>query len=121
MITSTDARTLAADLSRMASKPVPRERAEEILGENMAWLPEGEPQQCVAEDLVWEIAAQGGSHKLHRRTVLTRLADEQLDILVEVALTRPDGIELERREFDAPTGEADAYIGSLRTRLTGTP
>jgi hypothetical protein len=121
MITSSDAQTLAADLSRMASKPIPLERAEEILGDQMPWLPEGEPQQCVAEDVGWDVPTSAGVYRMHRRTILTRLPDEQLGILVEVALTRPDGIELERREFEAPTGEADAYVTSLRERLTGKP
>lgn len=119
MITSEDARTLAADLSRMATRPVSVERAEEILADDMAWLPEGEPMQCIAEDCAWEIAAGAGVHRLHRRTILTRQADDRLAIQVEVALMRPDGIELERRRFDAPSNEADSYLQTLRDRLTG--
>lgn len=121
MITSEDARTLAADLSRMSTRPIPVDRAEEILADDMAWLPEGEPVQCIAEDCTWEIAARAGLHKLHRRTILTRQADDRLSIAVEVALTRPDGIELERRLFDAPSGEADSYLQTLRDRLASEP
>lgn len=119
MITSADPQQLAADLGRMASRPIPVERAEEILADEMAWLPEGEPVQCVAEDCAWDIPTAAGVHKLHRRTILTRLADEQLAVEVEVALMRPDGIELERRLFEAPSGEADAYVTTLRERLVG--
>jgi hypothetical protein len=117
MITSEDARTLAADLSRMTTRPVPVERAEETLADDMAWLPQGEPLQCIAEDCTWDIAAPAGAHKLHRRTILTRQAEDRLSIAVEVALMRPDGIELERRQFDAPSGEADGYLQTLRDRL----
>jgi hypothetical protein len=119
MITSEDARTLAADLSRMTTHPVPVERAEEILADDMAWLPQGEPLQCIAEDCAWEIAGRAGTHRLHRRTILTRQADDRLSIAVEVAFMRPDGIELERRQFDTPSGEADSYLQSVRDRLAG--
>jgi hypothetical protein len=116
MLTSEDARVLAADLSRMTTRPVGTERAEEILADDMAWLPEGEPVQCIAEDCVWDIAGASGAHKLHRRTMLIRRRG-RLTIAVEVALLRPDGIELERRRFEEPSGEADRYVQSLRDRL----
>ena len=117
MNTSEDAKTLAAELSRMTIEPVTVARAEEILADDMAWLPEGEPMQCIAEDRMWDIQAGSGLHKLHRRTILTRRDDEQLRILVEIALLRPDGIELERGVFDQPSGEADEFLKTLRERL----
>lgn len=118
MITTEDPRALAADLSRMTTRPVTVERAEEILADDMAWLPEGEPVQCIAEDCTWEIAGGSGAHKLHRRTMLIRRRG-RLTIAVEVALLRPDGIELERRRFEEPSGEADRYVQALRERLAG--
>ena len=119
MITTEDPRALAADLSRMTTRPVDVERAEQILADDMVWLPEGEPMQCVAEDCAWDIAAGSGSHKLHRRTLLIRRRGE-LTIAVEVALLRPDGIELERRRFDEPSGDADRYVQALRERLAAS-
>jgi len=43
VFTSLDANQLAQDLSRMSVDPVSIERAEELLSEHMAWLPQGEP------------------------------------------------------------------------------
>ena len=103
MFTSEDAKTLAADLSRMTVEPVPVERAEELLSENMAWLPEGEPLQCIAEDRTTEIEGPGGAHSLHRRTILFRREGDRLQIMVEIALLGPEGIE---RDAGASTSRA---------------
>lgn len=73
--------------------------------------------QCIAEDRTWDIQAGAGPHRLHRRTILMRRDEGGLRIAVEVALLRPDGIELERRMFDQPSGEADDYMKAIRERL----
>jgi hypothetical protein len=118
MFTSEDPKTLAADLSRMTVEPVSVERAEELLSEHMAWLPEGEPMHCIAEDRVSEIQSIGGLHSLHRRTIVFRRGRDRLQIMVEAALVGPDGTERERRRFDEPSGETERYIEEVRARLS---
>ena len=120
MFTSEDPRTLAADLSRMTLDPVTVERAEALLAESMAWLPQSEPMQCIAEDRMLTIAGTGDVRSLHRRTILFRRAGDRLQIIVEVALLGPDGIEHERRRFDTPTGELERYVNEVRARLSGS-
>jgi hypothetical protein len=120
MFTSEDPKTLAADLSRMTVKPVSVERAEELLSEDMAWLPQGEPLQCIAEDQTTEIQGLGGVHSLHRRTIVFRREGDRLQIIVEAALAGPDGTERERRRFDEPSSEAERYIEEVRTRLSAS-
>jgi hypothetical protein len=93
MFTSEDPKTLAADLSRMTVKPVSVERAEELLSEHMAWLPQGEPLQCIAEDRTTEIQGPGVVHSMHRRTIVFRREGDRLQIIVEAALAGPDGTE----------------------------
>lgn len=115
MMTSDDPSVLAADLTRMTLRPVSVERAEELLAEDMAWLPEGEPQQCIAEDCTLDLHATAGeAGKLRRRTVLSRGEGDQLRIVVEVSVLRPDGIEIERKRFEEPSGEAERHIEALR-------
>ncbi len=120
MITSEDPHGLAADLSKMTVRPVSRERAEEILAEDLVWLPQGEPRQCIAEDCAWEVEGTRGPLKVHRRTLVARRQDDRLRIMVEVALLRPDGIEMERRRFEEPSGEAERYLDDLRQRLAAS-
>jgi hypothetical protein len=121
MFTSEDTQTLAADLSRMTVEPVSVEKAEELLSEHMAWLPQGEPLQSVAEDRTSEIQGPGGAtHRLHRRTIVFRREGDRLQILVEIALLKADGIELERRRFDEPSDEPDRYMEALRTKFGAT-
>jgi hypothetical protein len=118
MFTSEDPKTLAADLSRMTVEPVSIERAEELLAEYMAWLPESEPMHCIAEDQASEIRSLGGVHSLHRRTIVFRRERDRLQIMVEATLVGPDGTERERRRFDEPSGETERYIEEVRTRLS---
>jgi hypothetical protein len=118
MFTSEDPKSLAADLSRMTVEPVSVERAEELLAEYMAWLPEGEPMHCIAEDRASEIQSPGGNHSLHRRTIVFRREGDRLQIMVEAALVGPDGTERERRRFDEPSGETERYIEEVRARLS---
>ena len=120
MFTSEDPGTLAADLSRMTLDPVTVERAEELLAESMAWLPQSEPMQCIAEDRTLAIAGTGDVRSLHRRTIVFRREGDRLQIIVEVALLGPDGIERERRRFDTPTGELERYVDEARARLSGS-
>ena len=120
MFTSEDPKTLAADLSRMTVQPVSVERAEERLSESMAWLPQSEPLQCIAEDLSTEIQGQGRLHSLHRRTILFRREGNRLQIMVEAALVGPNGIEHERRRFDDPSDEAERYIEEVRARVSAS-
>lgn len=117
MFTSEDPKALAADLSRMTVEPVSVERAEELLSEHMAWLPQGEPLQCIAEDRIMDIEASGEAHRLRRRTIVFRREGDRLQIMVEAALVGPDGTELERRRFDASAKQADHYIEEVRARL----
>ena len=122
MMTSDDPSVLAADLTKMTLQPVSVERAEELLAEEMAWLPEGEPQQCIAEDCTLDldqVASERG--KLRRRTVLSRRKGDQLRIVVEVSILRSDGIEIERKRFEEPSGEADRYVEALRQDLRVVP
>jgi hypothetical protein len=116
MITSDDPKRLTADLNRMTAEPVSQERAEQVLAEEMAWLPEGEPQQCIVEDRYWDIDSAVGAGRLHRRTILSRGEGDQLHITVEVALARLDGIELDRRPFDKPSDEIRAYLARFGDR-----
>lgn len=116
MITSEDPNILAADLSRMTVNPVSIERAEEILAEELVWLPEGEPRQCIAEDCTWDLGGPGRPHKVRRRTILSRRPADQLRIVVEVALVGPTAIELERRRFEQPSGDVERYTSELRAR-----
>ena len=120
MFTSEDPKTLAADLSRMTLDPVSVERAEELLSEHMSWLPPGEPMQCIAEDRTTALEDAGGTYRLHRRTIVFRREGDRLQIMVEIALLGPDGIELERRRFDEPSDEPDRYMEELRTKHVGT-
>jgi hypothetical protein len=121
MFTSEDPKTLAADLSRMTIEPVSVERAEELLSEHMAWLPQSEPMQCIAEDWTSEIQSSGGVHSLHRRTIVFRREGDRLQVMVEVAIVAPDGTERERRRFDNSAEEAKRYIEETRARLSGMP
>jgi hypothetical protein len=118
MFTAEDPKTLAADLSRLNVEPVSVERAEELLAEHMAWLPESEPMHCIAEDRASEIPSLGGAHSLHRRTIVFRRGGDRLQIMVEAALVGPDGTERERRRFDEPSGETERYIEEVRARLS---
>jgi hypothetical protein len=120
MFTSEDPKTLAGDLSRMTVDPVTVEQAEGLLSENMAWLPEGEPLQCIAEDRTTEIKSPGGVHSLHRRTIVFRREADRLQIMVEIALLGPDGIERERRRFDEPGDEADRYMEEVQVRFAAS-
>ena len=120
MFTSEDPPTLAADLSRMTLEPISVERAEELLSESMAWLPQSEPMQCVAEDRTLEIPGTGGTHSLHRRTLLFRREGDRLQMMVEAALIGPDGIERERRRFDEPSGDLERYVEEARARLAAS-
>jgi hypothetical protein len=120
MFTSEDPKTLAADLSRMTLAPVSLEQAEELLSEAMAWLPQGEPLQCIAEDRTMEIESRGGVHRLHRRTMVFRREGDRLQIMVEAALVGPDGTERERRRFDEPSGEAERYVAETTARLSAS-
>lgn len=115
MFTSEDPAILAADLSRMTVDPVSMERAEQILSEQMAWLPQGEPLQSVAEDRCWDLQGRGGTHRVHRRTILFRRPEDRLQIMVEIARLDEHGIEMERRRFEEPSGEADRYIDQIRS------
>jgi len=117
MFTSEDPKSLAADLSRMTLDPVSVERAEELLSEHMAWLPQSEPLQCIAEDRTLELRGLGGIYRLHRRTIVFRRAGDRLEIMVEASVVGPDGIEHERRRFDEP-GEAERYIDEARARMS---
>jgi hypothetical protein len=120
MFTSEDPKTLAADLSRMTVEPISVEQAETLLSEHMAWLPQGEPLQTIAEDRTSDLQGSGGSvHRLHRRTIVFRREGDRLQVMVEIALLGPDGIELERRRFDKSAEEADRYGEKLRTRIGG--
>jgi hypothetical protein len=119
MFTSEDPKTLAADLSRMTVEPVSVERAEELLSENMAWLPQSEPLQCIAEDRTTEFRGPGGVHSLHRRTIVFRREGDRLQIMVEAALLGPDGIERERKRFEEPTEEVERYAEEVRARFSG--
>ena len=118
MFTSEDPEVLAADLSRMTVDPVSVERAEELLSEAMSWLPQSEPLQCIAEDLTTTIEGTPGAHSLRRRTIVFRRQGDRLQIMVEAALTGPDGLEIERRRFDEPSGEAERYIAEATARLS---
>jgi len=120
MFTSEDPETLAADLSRMTVEPVSVERAEQLLSENMAWLPQGEPLQCIAEDRTTQFRQPGGIHSLHRRTIVFRREGNRLQIMVEAALLGPDGIERERRRFDESSDEAARYIEEVQARFSGS-
>ena|SRR5208282_2935337 len=120
MFTSEDPKTLAADLSRMTLEPVSVERAEELLSESMAWLPQSEPLQCIAEDRTIEIPGLGGLHSLRRRTIVFRREGDRLQIMVEAALVGPNGTERERVRFDDPSGEAERYIADARARLSAS-
>jgi hypothetical protein len=117
MFTSEDPKALAADLSRMTVAPVSVERAEELLSEHMAWLPQSEPLQCVAEDRTTEIEAAGEIHRLRRRTIVFRREGDRLQIMVEAALVGPDGTELERRRFEESAEQAERYVEDVRARL----
>ena len=109
MMTSEDPATLAAALSKVTIEPVSVERAEEILSEQMAWLPEGEPLQSVAED---QTSPAGSAGNVRRRTLVFRRAGDRLQILIEVAQLGAQGIETERRRFEEAT-EADQYAAEL--------
>jgi hypothetical protein len=115
MFTSEDPAILAADLSRMTVDPVSTERAEQILSEQMVWLPQGEPLQSVAEDRTWDLQGKGGAHRLHRRTILFRRPEDRLQILVEVARLDQHDIEIDRRRFEEPSGDAERYIDQIRS------
>jgi hypothetical protein len=115
MFTSEDPIILAADLSRMTVDPVSTERAEQILSEQMAWLPQGEPLQTVVEDRSWDQQGEGGAYRLHRRTILFRRPEDRLQIMVEVACLDQHGIEMERRRFEEPSGELERYIDQTRS------
>ena len=117
MFTSEDPQILAADLSRMTVEPVSVERAEELLSEYMAWLPQGEPLQCIAEDRTTDIEAPGEAHRLRRRTIVFRREGDRLQIMIETALIGPDGTEIERRRFNESAEQADHYIEEVRARL----
>lgn len=117
MFTSEDPKTLAADLSRMTVEPVSVERAEELLSEYMAWLPQGEPLQCIAEDRTTDIEASGEVHRLRRRTIVFRREGDRLQIMVEAALVGLDGTEVERRRFDESAEQAERYVEEVRARL----
>ena len=114
MMTSEDPAVLSADLTRMTLRPVSRERAEEILAEEMAWLPEGEPLQCIAEDCTCDLHRAGEQGRLRRRTLLSRRAGDRLRIVVDVSVLGTQGLEIERRRFEEPSGEADRYIEALQ-------
>lgn len=114
MNTSEDPAALAADLSKMTAEPVSVDRAEEILSEQMAWLPQGEPLQSVAED---RTASAGDGRSVRRRTIVFRRAGDQLQIIVEVSLLAQGGIEMERRRFEESSAEADRYAEGLRARF----
>ena len=118
MFTSEDPEVLAADLSRMTVDPVSVERAEELLSEAMSWLPQSEPLQCIAEDLTTTIEGTPGAHSLRRRTIVFRRQGDRLQIMVEAALIGRDGLEIERRRFDEPSGEAERYIADATARLS---
>jgi hypothetical protein len=118
MFTSEDPKVLAADLSRMTVEPVSLERAEELLAEYMAWLPQGEPMHCIAEDRTFEIHGLGGVHSLHRRTIVFRREGDRLQIMIETALVGPDGTERERGRFDEPSGATERYIEEVWARLS---
>ncbi len=89
-----------------------------ILGDERAWLPQGEPLQAIAEGCVWEIpprpartvapphhpdaaAGQAARHRGRDRAAAARRHRTRA------------------RRFERPDGEADAYISTLRERLTG--
>ena len=108
MITSGDPAALAADLSKMTAEPVSVDRAEEILSEQMAWLPQGEPLQSVAED---RTASAGDGRSVRRRTIVFRRAGDQLQIIVEISLLAQGGIEMERRRFEEFLGGGRPVCG----------
>ena len=84
----------------------------------MAWLPQGEPLQCIAEDHTVKIEGPDGAYSLHRRTFVFRRDEDRLQIMVEAALVGPDGTEHERRRFDESSDEAEQYLAEVRTKLS---
>jgi len=121
MFTSESPEALARDLSRMTIRPVSVEQAEALLAESMAWLPQGEPLQCIAEDHTIKVEGPGGGHSLHRRTIVFRRTEDRLEIMVEAAVVGPDGTERERRRFDEPSGEAEQYLAEVQRKLSIPP
>jgi hypothetical protein len=59
-------------------------------------------------------------HSLHRRTIVFRREADRLQIMVEIALLGPDGIERERRRFDEPGDEADRYMEEVQVRFAAS-